>query len=132
MATLIIDDVRRLTMPLSTAVDAVLELDKGTPQPLTECRLMSARVIGIGSDEALDPALVIEVLDNDTIRPCSHRYPLPVVAAALLNYCIKNHIPVPRSANKSIEATEEGFVLVLQCNAQVKRRHAALPNSPSA
>ena len=127
MAALIIEDVRRLTVSVPTAVDAILEMDKGMAGPLSECRLMGARVIGVGSDEALEPGLVIEVLDNETIRPCSHRYPLPVVAAALLNYCIKNRIPVPRTAHKRIEASDEGFVLVLQSNAHVKRRHAELP-----
>ncbi len=83
-----------------------------------------------GEEEEPGLLIVVHCLDEGRaaqLRP--YKYTLPVVAAALLNYCFTCRIPVPRKAQKSIEVMPEGFVLTLHTSAEMVRRHAALPRS---
>ena len=130
MARLKIDEVRRLLVPLETAVDAMLELDHIHAGPLSQGRLQGARLIGV---EEGDPGLLVVVQEPglDAPAPASYRYNLKEVAAALLNYCIQSRIPLPRVAEKRIEIVPEGFVLTLQSSASMVRRHGALPEAPA-
>ena len=131
MSTLRIHETRRLMVPLETAVDAVLELDQSRTGELSGARLHSARVLGLDEDDG--PGLEVVVQKTEYYgKPLGlHRslYPLSAVAAALLRYCIKSRIPVPRRAEKSIEVVADGFVLTLQISNDLVRMHGALPDA---
>ncbi len=116
-------------VPLETAVDALLELDQSRSGELASGRLHSARIMGL--DDAEEPGLEIVVEDShygkttDKLRRCA--FPLQIVAAALLSYCIKSRIPIPRVARKSIELTPEGFLMTLMVTNTLVRKHGTLP-----
>lgn len=134
MATLRIDETRRLVVPLDTAVDALLELDHSRSGELATGRLHSARMMGLDPEGQEEPGLEIVVEDSHYgkvkgLRSCV--FPLQIVAAALLSYCIKSHIPVPRSAKKSIELTPEGYVLTFQVGLALVHKHGTLPDTPA-
>lgn len=133
MATLRIEETRRLVVPLDTAVDALLELDSARAGELFRGRLHSARVMGLDPGE--EPGLRIVVEETHygraTNKLRSSDFPLQIVAAALLSYCIKAHIPIPRAARKSIELTPEGFVMTLLVSNTLVRKHGTLPEAPA-
>jgi hypothetical protein len=133
----LIYESRRLVLPLETAVDAVLELDRERGGRLSLASITDARI-----ETGEDPALVLTMEHPDTVAPAQRRYSLPAVAAAAIHYCWKNKIPIPRKVAKSIEIVPEGFALLLQGTVEVQRRHggfstyapagAALPEEEAA
>jgi hypothetical protein len=122
-----IHEVRRLIFPLETAVDAVLELDREHGGALALAPLTEAR-IEPGADGAL--VLAVRRAGGDSID--RRRYSLSAVAAAVIHYCSKIRIPLPRHGTKSMEIVPEGFALTIQASAEVLRRHGPLPGRVAA
>ncbi len=118
MAKLLIYESRRLVLPLETVVDAVLELDRERGGRLTFASITDARI-----ETGESPALVLAALHPDTVSPELRRYSLPAIAAAVIHYCWKSKVPLPRNVTKSIEVVPEGFALMLQGTFEVSRRH---------
>jgi hypothetical protein len=117
-----VHEVRRLIFPLETAVDAVLELDQEHGGALARGMLTEAR-IEAGADGGLVLAVRHAGLDSIDRR----RYSLSAVAAAVIHYCGKIRIPLPRHGTKTMEIVPEGFALTIQASAEVLARHGPLP-----
>jgi hypothetical protein len=121
VSKLLIYESRRLVLPIETVVDAIIELDREHGGRLASADVTGAR-IGTGED----PGLLLEVLHVDSVEPEQRRYSLPAIAAAVIHYCWKSRIPMPRNVTKSIEIVPEGFALALQGTIEVPRRHGAV------
>lgn len=124
MPKVLIYETRRLTLPLETVVDAVLELDRERGGRLALATITDARI-----EEGENPGLILEVLQPDAISADARRYPLAAIAAAVIHYCWKTRVPLPRNWSKSIEIVPEGFALALQGTTEILRRHGGFATS---
>jgi hypothetical protein len=129
VAKLLIYESRRLVLPLETVIDAVLELDRERGGRLSMASISDARI-----ETGEQPCLVFEATHADAVTPERRSYPLAAVAAAVIHYCWKNKIPLPRNSAKSIDIVPEGFALSLQGTVEIPRRHdgVALSARPAA
>lgn len=121
MAKLLIYESRRLVLPLETALDAVLELDRERGGRLSLAAISNARI-----EAGEKPCLAFDVMQSDALEPERRSYPLAAIAAAVIHYCWKNKIPLPRNATKSIEIVPEGFALSLQGTVEIHQRHGGV------
>ncbi len=124
MAKVRVQELRKLTLPIETVVDAVLELDRSHGGTLAIGKLMEAR-IEIGAAPGL--TLVVIQGSGSAAAAVQKHYTLPAVAAAVIHYCFRARIPLPRQATKSIEIVGEAFQLTIQTNTEVLRLHGELP-----
>lgn len=127
MPKLLIFETRRLVLPLETVVDAVLELDRERGGRLALSSIKDARI-----EAGENPALVLEALHPDALSPEQRRYSLPAIAAAVIHYCWKTRVPLPRNWTKSIEIVPEGFALALQGTVEIQRRHGGFSTNAPA
>lgn len=118
MPKVLIYESRRLILPLETVVDAVLDLDRERGGRLSMATVTDARI-----QEGEQAALILEVQAPDAVAPERLDYPLPAVAAAVIRYCWKNKVPLPRNWTKTIDIVPEGFALSLQGSVEINRRH---------
>lgn len=121
MATLLINESRRIVLPLEAAVDAVLQLDWEHGGWLAEARLKEARV-----ETGPEPGLVLRVQRPEAVEPETRKYSLPAVAAAIVHLCVRARIPLPRW-QKRIAIVPEGFELVLEGTVEISRYYGPLP-----
>ena len=124
MAKVPVHEYRKLTLPLETAVDAVLELDREHGGSLARGTLAEARI-----EPGAEGALVLAVRYANTVELERRRYPPAAVAAAIIHYCWRTRIPLPRHGTKSIEVTAEGFTITIQGTTEVLRLHGPIPQS---
>ena len=124
MAKVRVQEVRKLLLPIETVVDAVLELDRSHGGTLAIGKLMEARV-----ETGTQPGLTLVVIQGSgsAAAAVQKHYTLPAVAAAVIHYCFRARIPLPRQATKSIEVVPEGFQLTIQHVTEVLRLHGELP-----
>ncbi len=122
MAKLPVHELRRLVLPIETAVDAALELDTEQGGSLSRGVLVGAQI-----ESAEEPGLVIMVRREGSEATERRKFALPFLAAAFIHYCWKCRIPLPRSGKKRIEIAEGKFVFTIEGTTDVVRRHAALP-----
>jgi hypothetical protein len=124
MAKVRVQELRKLTLPIETVVDAVLELDRSHGGTLAIGKLMEARV-----ETGATPGLTLVVIQGSgsAAAAVEKRYTLPAVAAAVIHYCFRARIPLPRQATKSIEIVADGFQLTIQTTTEVLRLHGELP-----
>jgi hypothetical protein len=75
------------------------------------------------------PGLTLVVIQGSgsAAAAVQKHYTLPAVAAAVIHYCFRARIPLPRQATKSIEVVPEGFQLTIQHVTEVLRLHGELP-----
>jgi hypothetical protein len=124
MAKVRVQELRKLLLPIETVVDAVLELDRSHGGTLAIGKLMEARV-ETGTQSGL--TLVVIQGSGSAAAAVQKHYTLPAVAAAVIHYCFRARIPLPRQATKSIEVVPEGFQLTIQHVTEVLRLHGELP-----
>ncbi len=124
MAKVRVQELRKLLLPIETVVDAVLELDRSHGGTLAIGKLMEARV-----ETGAQPGLTLVVIQGSggSAAATQKHYTLPAVAAAVIHYCFRARIPLPRQATKSIEVVPEGFQLTIQTTTEVLRLHGELP-----
>lgn len=118
MPKVLIYESRRLILPLETVVDAVLDLDRERGGRLSMATVTDARI-----QEGEKAALILEVQAPEAVAPERLEYPLPAIAAAVIRYCWKNKVPLPRNWTKTIDIVPEGFALSLQGSVEINRRH---------
>ena len=118
MPKVLIYESRRLILPLETVVDAVLDLDRERGGRLSMATVTDARI-----QEGAKAALILEVQAPEAVAPERLEYPLPAIAAAVIRYCWKNKVPLPRNWTKTIDIVPEGFALSLQGSVEINRRH---------
>jgi hypothetical protein len=119
-----LQEVRKLTLPIETIVDAVLELDRAHGGSLAHGKLSEVRV-----ETGDDPGLTLVVVQGSGAAAAAveKRYNLIAVAAAAIHYCSRLHIPLPRQGAKSIEILDEGIQLTIQTVTEVPRMHGEVP-----
>jgi hypothetical protein len=124
MAKVRVHELRKLTLPIETVVDAVLELDRSHGGTLAIGKLMEARI-----ETGTAPGLTLVVIQGSgsAAAAVQKHYTLPAVAAAVIHYCFRARIPLPRQATKSIEIVGDGFQLTIQTVTEVLRLHGELP-----
>jgi len=124
MAKVRVQELRKLMLPIETVVDAVLELDRSHGGTLSIGKLMEARV-----ETGAQPGLTLVVMQGSgsAAAAAQKHYTLPAIAAAVIHYCFRARIPLPRQATKSIEVVPEGFQLTIQTTTEVLRLHGELP-----
>jgi hypothetical protein len=124
MAKVRIQEVRKLMFPIETVVDAVLELDRSHGGKLAIGKLMEARV-----ETGAEPGLTLVVTQGtgSAAATTQKHYTLAAIAAALIYYCSRARIPLPRQATKSMEVVAEGFQLTIQVATEVLRLHGEVP-----
>jgi hypothetical protein len=124
MAKVRIQEFRKLLLPIETVVDAVLELDRSHGGTLAIGKLMEARV-ETGAQAGL--MLVVMQGSGSAAAAVQKHYTLPAVAAAVIHYCFRARIPLPRQGTKSMEVVPEGFQLTIQTVTEVLRLHGEVP-----
>jgi hypothetical protein len=122
MAKLPIHETRRIVLPIETAVDAVLELDREHGGALAR-----GTITEVYMESDATPGLVLQVLLPGDLDAERRKFTLPAIAAAFINYCWKARIPIPRSGTKRIEIVPEGFAITIECHTEVVRRHGEVP-----
>jgi len=111
-------------VPLETAVDAVLELDREHGGSLARGAVVEARI-----ETGPEAGLALAVRYANSVDDERRRYPLAAVAAAVIHYCWRMRIPLPRHGTKSIEVTAEGFTIIIQGTVEVLRLHGPIPQA---
>jgi hypothetical protein len=124
MAKIQVHELRKLILPVETALDAVLELDCEQGGTLAFGAIVSAQIA-----PEPEPGLLVVVRRRGTDATESRKFELPIMAAAFIRYCWKCRIPLPRHGSKTIEVAPEGFVFTIEGTVEVVRRHGALPQS---
>jgi hypothetical protein len=128
VAQTLIYENRRLRFPLDTLVDALIELeDKQGHWP------QRATVVGAAidnSDEGRE-CVVLSVHRPESGEVVERRYSLPMLAAAIVNYCVLLRVPLPRNSSKSIQVLPDGVALVLENTVILQSRHAELSTLPA-
>jgi hypothetical protein len=130
VANTLIHETRRLQFPLDTLVDALIELeDKQGHWP------SRAAVVGASIDRPADgegdACVVLSVHRPESGAVSERRYPLPVVAAAIVNYCVTMRVPIPRNSTKSIQVLADGVALMLENTVMLQSRHEELSTLPA-
>jgi hypothetical protein len=128
MAKVRILEVRTISLPIETAVDAILELDRARGGTLASAQLVEVRIL-----PDPDPGLALVTMQAlGGAATLEKQFSLAAIAAAAIHYCFRARIPVPRQATKSIEVTAEGFRLTIQSQTEVERAHGAVPKPSHA
>jgi hypothetical protein len=122
MAKVPVHELRKLILPLETAVDAVLELDSEQGGALAFGVIVEAQI-----ESEPEPGLALAVQRRGSEAVERRKFTLPVLAAAFIRYCWKCRIPLPRHGSKRIEIAPEGFVFTIEGSVEVIRRHGPLP-----
>jgi hypothetical protein len=122
MAKVPVHEVRRLTLPLATAVDAVLELDSEQGGALAFGTIVEAQI-----ESEPEPGLAIAVQRRGSESIERRKFTLPILAAAFIRYCWKCRIPLPRHGSKRIEIAPDGFIFTIEGSVEVIRRHGPVP-----
>jgi len=122
MAKVAINEVRRLMLPLDTAVDALLQLDGDRGGVLSRGSLLGAQL-----ESGDEPGLTLSVRLAGPGEVQHRKFTLPEIAAAIINYCWRCRIPLPRHGTKTLEVVSGGFTFTIETANQLPRRHGALP-----
>jgi hypothetical protein len=124
MTNLLMHDSRRLVLPLDTTVDALIEFDRAHRRWPERVTLHGARLGPSG--------VVISVRQSGQEAPIERTYSLAIVAAAIIHYCAKMRVPVPKNASKSVSVAQDGITMVLEGTLFLQRQHDALPEEMAA
>jgi hypothetical protein len=78
-----------------------------------------------------DACVVLSVHRSDDDKVSERRYSLPIVAAAIVNYCVTMRVPIPRNSTKSIQVLGDGVALLLENTVMLQSRHEELSTLPA-
>ncbi|MDE2051733.1 MAG: hypothetical protein KGJ72_12020, partial [Gammaproteobacteria bacterium] len=78
-----------------------------------------------------EACVVLSVHRPEGGQVSERRYSLPVVAAAIVNYCLTMRVPIPRNSTKSIQVLVDGVALVLENTVMLQSRHEELSTLPA-
>jgi hypothetical protein len=124
MSTVLIHESRRLVFPLDTVVDAVIELEREHQRWPAQAKLARVKL-------SRSSGLTLTLAASSKLPEEERRYPLATLAAAVIHYCARMHVPMPRNATKSVKIVGEGFELALDTKLFLQRQHAEPPPDAS-
>ena len=128
VANTLIHENRRLQFPLDTLVDALIELEDKQGHWPQKATVVGATIDRSGDGEA---AVVLSIHRPEGGSVIERRYSLPLVAAAIVNYCVTMRVPIPRNSTKSIQVAADSVVLVLENTVMLQSRHEDLSTLPA-
>ena len=125
MANTLIHESRRLLLPFDTVVDALIELDIKHGRWPANAALVEVTVHDGEDDRSRSVVLSVRPPNQATV--VERTYTLPLIAAAIVNYCLTMRVPMPRSSSKTIQFLPEGIALLLENTLMLQRRHLEAP-----
>ena len=125
MANTLIHESRRLLLPFDTVVDAIIELEIKHGRWPANAALVEVAMHAGEEDGSRSVVLSIRPPRQEDI--VKRTYTLPLIAAAIVNYCLITRVPMPRSSTKTIEILPEGIALHLENTLMLQRRHEEAP-----
>jgi hypothetical protein len=128
VANTLIHENRRLQFPLDTLVDALIELENKQGHWPAKATVVGASIDNSGDDNA---GVILSVHRPEGGEVSERRYSLPMIAAAIVNYCLTMRVPIPRNSTKSIQVLEDSVALVLENTVMVQSRHEELSTLPA-
>jgi hypothetical protein len=128
VANTLIHEHRRLQFPLDTLVDALIELENKQGHWPSKATVVGASVDNSGDSDA---SVVLSIHRPEGGDVVERRYSLPMVAAAIVNYCLTVRVPIPRNSTKSIQVLADGVALVLENTVMLQSRHEELSTLPA-
>ena len=81
----------------------------------------------LGGPEESSRSVVLSIRVPRQEALAKRTYPLPLIAAAIVNYCLTMRVPMPRSSTKTIQVLPDGIALVLENTLMLPRRHQEAP-----
>ena len=128
MANTLIHETRRLQFPLDTLVDALIELEVKQGHWPAKATVVGATIDNSGEGDATIVLSIHRPEDGDVSE---RRYSLPLVAAAIVNYCVTMRVPIPRNSSKTIQVLPDGVALMLENTVILNSRHEELATLPA-
>jgi hypothetical protein len=128
VANTLIHENRRLQFPLDTLVDALIELEDKQGHWPSKATVVGASIDNSGHG---DPVVVLSVHRPGNAEVTERRYSLPLLAAAIVNYCVTLRVPIPRNSTKTIQVLADGVVLILENTVILQSRHEELSTLPA-
>ncbi len=123
MANTLIHENRRLQFPLDTLVDALIELENKQGHWPPKATVVGASIDNSGDDSG---GVILSIHRPEGGEVIERRYSLPMIAAAIVNYCLTVRVPIPRNSTKSIQVLADGVALVLENTVMLQSRHEEL------
>jgi hypothetical protein len=123
VANTLIHENRRLQFPLDTLVDALIELENKQGHWPPKATVVGASIDNSGDANA---GVILSIHRPEGGEVIERRYSLPMLAAAIVNYCLTVRVPIPRNSTKSIQVLADGVALVLENTVMLQSRHEEL------
>jgi hypothetical protein len=124
----LIYETRRLQFPLDTLVDALIELEVKQGHWPAKATAVGAAIEDRGGGNA---SVVLSIHRPQSDEVSERRYSSPMIAAAIVNYCLTMRVPIPRNSSKSIQVLADSVALVLENTVILQGRHAELSTLPA-
>ncbi len=121
MATLTIQESRKLVMPLDTVIEALVHFDGKSHGPLSRGDVLQAELV---RDDAQGDGIDIAVRTGAAHIVEWLHFNFATIAAAIISYCRSKRIPLPYSGVKSLELTREGVAFHIENIVSIARRPA--------
>ena len=102
-------ETRRICFSNAEVADAIEHFAKATKFPMPPGKIAECKIDAHGP---LMAALTVRHMAEGSSRIA--RFDKNTIAAALIRFCIEKKIPIPRSAEKSVEAQGDGVALILR------------------
>jgi hypothetical protein len=119
MSAVIINETRRLQLPLQTVLEALVHFDRRSNGPLSRGEVMQADIVtDKGNGGAIEVA--IRMPDANHIEWC--RFDFGAISAAIISYCRAKRIPLPLSGVKSISLDLEGLTFSIENKVNIAQR----------
>lgn len=128
MPNTLIYETRRLQFPLDTLVDALIALEVKQGHWPPKAAAVGAAIDDLGGGNAV---AVLSIHRPESDQVSERRYSSPMIAAAMVNYCVTMRVPIPRNSSKSIQVLADGVALVLENTVILQSRHAELSTLPA-
>ena len=121
MATLTIQESRKLVMPLDTVIEALVHFDGKSHGPLSRGDVLQAELV---RDDAQGDGIDIAVRTGAAHIVEWLHFNFATIAAAIISYCRSKRIPLPYSGVKSLELTREGVAFHIENTVSILRKPA--------
>lgn len=128
MPNTLIYETRRLQFPLDTLVDALIALEVKQGHWPSKATAVGAAIEDLGGGNAV---AVLSIHRPESDKVSERRYSSPMIAAAMVNYCVTLRVPIPRNSSKSIQVLADGIALVLENTVISQTRYPELSTLPA-
>jgi hypothetical protein len=121
VASLTIQESRKLVMPLDTVLEALIHFDGKSHGPLSRGDVLQAELV---RDDTQGDGIDIAVRSGAQHIVEWLHFNFATIAAAIISYCRSKRIPLPYSGVKSLELTREGVAFHIENTVSIARRPA--------